>query len=115
MCGTKLTVSAESIAGTLGTLKVVIARAGALMLPPAASLLKPVKSSRAVSIYAPDPAVGNIFGSNLFNLAFPAVIDFFHGWSALFARIKKRHILTRPFRRLSFCYSRLGFLWVGSG
>lgn len=79
--GTRLTVSAESIAGTL---KKVIARAGALSLPPASSLFKPVMSLRAISVNAPGLAVGKIFGGNLFNLAMLETIDFSHGWDALF-------------------------------
>ena len=89
--GRILTGSAKTIAEQTG---IGTAWAGMLMLPLVTSLPELVTSLRAVLIDAPDLALGNIFGSNLFNLALLAVADLVHGRGALTARVNQGHILT---------------------
>lgn len=92
--GNRLTRSAKTIAQNtnIGT-----AWAGALLLPLVTSLPELVTSSRAVLIDAPDLAVGNIFGSNLYNLTLLAVIDLSCRRGALTSRANPGHVLTASF------------------
>ena len=78
--GSRLTRNAALVADKTG---ISTAWAGALMLPLATSLPELVTTIRAVSIEAPDLAMGNILGSCLFNLALLAAIDLVEGRGAL--------------------------------
>lgn len=116
--GSRLTSSAKRIAEQTG---IGIAWAGMLMLPLVTSLPELVTSLRAVLINAPDLALGNILGSNLFNLALLAVIDLAHGRGALTARVNQRHILTASLGVVAVCLALQAMIaqpavqigWVG--
>jgi cation:H+ antiporter len=116
--GNRLTLSAKAIADYIG---LGAAWAGVLLLPLVTSLPELVTSLRAVAIDAPDLAVGNIFGSNLFNLALLAVIDLAQGRGTLTARVNSGHILTAGLSIITVClallsmFSRqsLSIAWVG--
>jgi cation:H+ antiporter len=91
IAGTGLTRNAEAIARHtgLGTLW-----AGVFLLPLATSMPELVTSWRSAVIGAPDLAVGNVFGSNIFNIFIIALIDISHGSSPLLGRVSQRHIFT---------------------
>ncbi len=89
--GSRLTRSAAVIAENTG---IGTAWAGALLLPLATSLPELVTTLRAVMIDIPDLAVGNIFGSCLFNLSLLAVIDLVQGRGPLTSRVSTGHTLT---------------------
>jgi len=118
LSGSKLTRSAAAIAKNTG---IGTAWAGALMLPLATSLPELVTTLRAVSINAPDLALGNILGSCLFNLALLAVIDLLEGRSALTARLNQSHIITASLSIITICLAAIAILgdnllsigWVG--
>ena len=116
--GNRLVRSAKTIAdnSNIGT-----AWAGLLLLPLATSLPELVTSARAVSINAPDLAVGNLLGSNLFNLGLLAVIDLVQGRGALTARVNPGHVLSASLGIIAVCLASLSMLgrrffavaWVG--
>jgi cation:H+ antiporter len=118
LSGSKLTRSAAVIAENTG---IGTAWAGALMLPLATSLPELVTTLRAVSINAPDLALGNILGSCLFNLALLVVIDLLEGRSALTARLNQSHIITASLSIITICLASIAILgdnllsigWVG--
>lgn len=103
--GSRLTRSAKDIAGHAG---ISTAWAGVLLLPLVTALPELVTTTRAVTIGAPDLALGNIFGSNLFNLALLAVIDLVQGRGALTARLKAGHILTASLTVIAICFAVIG-------
>lgn len=88
VAGTKLTKSANTLSSALG---LGSAWAGVLLLPLATSLPEVVTSMRAVMINAPDLAAGNLFGSNLFNVAIIAVVDLIQGKGPIFSYVKRGH------------------------
>jgi len=85
--GTKLTKSANTLSSAMG----LGSWAGILLLPLATSLPEVVTSMRAVMINAPDLAAGNLFGSNLFNVAIIAVVDLIQGKGPIFSYVKREH------------------------
>lgn len=91
MAGTRLTGSASIIARETGLGGLWV---GLIILPLSTSLPELVSSWRAVSIGAPDLAVGNFLGSNLFNIAIIALVDLVQGEGALFRHISSRHKTT---------------------
>ncbi len=91
LAGTQLSKNAERISGGLGLSS---AWAGALLLSIATSLPELVTSRQAVVIGAPDLAGGNIFGSNLFNLALLVLIDFLCRRGLFTARRKRGLVIT---------------------
>ncbi len=117
--GSTLTRNAAVIANITG---IGTAWAGALMLPLATSLPELVTTLRAVSIEAPDLALGNILGSCLYNLALLAIIDYLAGKEALTALISKRHIITAYLSILTvglafigmFAINLISIGWIGS-
>lgn len=117
--GNRLTHSAKTIADNTG---IGTAWAGALMLPLVTSLPELVTSLRSVMIDAPDLALGNIFGSNLYNLALLAVVDLAKGRGTLTARVNPGHVLTASLSMITLCLASLAILesplflpigWVG--
>lgn len=118
LAGSKLTRNAAIIAENTG---IGTAWAGALMLPLATSLPELVTTLRAVTINAPDLALGNILGSCLFNLALLVVIDILEGRSALTARLSQSHIITASLSIITICLASIAILgdnllpigWVG--
>jgi cation:H+ antiporter len=116
--GTRLTKNAAVVAENTG---IGTAWAGAIMLPLATSLPELVTTLRAVSINAPDLAMGNILGSCLYNLALLAVIDLLEGRGAMTARINQGHIITASLSIITVCLASIAMLrvvylpigWVG--
>jgi cation:H+ antiporter len=117
--GVTLTKSADTLGKTLGF---SAGWAGILILPLATSLPELVSSMRAVLISAPDLAVGNLFGSNLFNIAILAIVDLVQGKGSLFYRLKEGHIMTASFSLVLLAIAGLGLLvplpailggWIG--
>lgn len=119
LAGTRLTRSAAIVAENTG---IGTAWAGALLLPLATSLPELVTTLRAVSINAPDLAMGNILGSCLYNLVLLAVIDLLEGRGALTARINQGHIITASLSIITICLASIAMLgvvylpigWIGS-
>jgi len=98
--GTKLTRYGDIIAEKTGLGRVWI---GAALIPLATSLPELTSSSGAAWINAPNLAIGNIFGSIMFNLLIIAIADFAHGPGPLL-----REVIFRPnsncyFRNISMC------------
>jgi cation:H+ antiporter len=91
LAGTRLTTSASNIARETGLGGLWV---GLIILPLSTSLPELVSSWRAVSIGAPDLAVGNFLGSNLVNIAMIALVDLVQGKGALFKHISSRHKTT---------------------
>ena len=89
--GTKLTQYGDIIAEKTGLGRVWI---GAALIPLATALPEITSSSGAAWINAPDLAIGNIFGSIMFNLLIIAVADFAHGPGPLLREVSSGQILT---------------------
>lgn len=89
--GTRLTKNADLIADRTG---LGMVWAGALLLPLATSLPEIVTSARASLIGSPDLALGNIFGSNIFNVVIIAFLDLISPGPPVLRQVKIGHILT---------------------
>ncbi|PIU25223.1 MAG: hypothetical protein COZ07_06680 [Candidatus Infernicultor aquiphilus] len=89
--GTKLTRCGDIIAEKTGLGRVWI---GAALMPLATSLPEITSSSGAAWINAPDLAIGNVFGSIMFNLTIIAIADFAHGPGPLLIEVSAGQILT---------------------
>ncbi len=89
--GTRLSKSAEKIAEVSGLGGFWV---GLVILPLSTSLPELSATWRAVSLGAPDLAIGNFLGSNLFNLGIIALIDLVQGEGAVFKLISQRHKTT---------------------
>ncbi|HED23912.1 MAG TPA: sodium:calcium antiporter [Firmicutes bacterium] len=107
--GSRLTKNAAIVADHIG---IGTAWVGALMLPLATSLPELVTTLRAVTIDTPDLAVGNIFGSCLYNLALLALIDLLEGRGALTARVGKGHIVPASLSVISVCLASIAMLGI---
>ena len=81
--------------------------AGVFLLPLATSLPELVTSWRAAVILAPDISLGNVFGSNMFNVAIIAMIDLFHGPTPILTRVSQRHIFTATMGIIITCYAAI--------
>lgn len=102
--GTRLARSADTIAEHTGLGSLW---AGVFLLPLATSLPELVTSWRAAAIQAPDLAVGNVFGSNMFNITIIALIDVAYGHSPVLTRVSQRHIFTAAIGIILTCYAAL--------
>lgn len=91
LAGITLTKNADLIAERTG---LGTAWAGALLLPLATSLPEIVTSWRAVVIQAPDLSVGNVLGSNVFNVAIIVLVDLITPGPPVLRQVKTGHILT---------------------
>ncbi len=67
---------------------------GMILVAMATSLPELVTSITSSTIGAPDIAVGNVFGSNTFNLLILAITDLLHGPGPLMLRVRYSHILS---------------------
>lgn len=105
--GVTLTKSADTLGKALG---LGAGWAGVLILPMATSLPELVSSVRAVLILAPDLAVGNLFGSNLFNITIIAIVDLMQGKGSLFIRLKDGHAMTASFSIVLISIAGIGIL-----
>ena len=92
--GTRLSQYGDMIAEKTGLTRNWV---GLFLLAMITSLPELVASSSASVIGAPDIAMGNIFGSNLFNLMILVVLDFMCRRSPMLLRTKANHILTASF------------------
>jgi cation:H+ antiporter len=101
LAGTRLTRSAETIAEYTG---LGALWAGVFLLPLATSLPELVTSWRAAVILAPDLSLGNVFGSNMFNVTIIAMIDLTHGPTPILNRVSQRHIFTATMGIIITCY-----------
>ncbi len=88
LAGTRLSASAEKIARETGLGGLWM---GLIILPLSTSLPELVTGWRAVSIGAPDLAVGNLLGSNLINFFIIALIDLVQGRGSVFDHISRSH------------------------
>lgn len=89
--GTTLSKNADIIAEKTGLGGALV---GVLLLPVVTSLPEIVTSAQAALIGSPDIAIGNVFGSNMFNIVIIAVVDLAQGSGPLMVHIKLGHILT---------------------
>lgn len=89
--GTKLTRYGDIIAEKTGLGRLWI---GAALIPLATSLPEITSSSGAAWINAPNLAIGNVFGSTMFNLLIIAIADFAHGPGPLLREVTTGQILT---------------------
>ncbi len=107
LVGIKLTHYGDIIAEKSGLGRLWI---GAALIPLATSLPEIASSSSAALINAPDLAIGNIFGSIMFNLLIIAVIDFAHGPGPLFKEVNIGQILTAILGIFLFAIASLSML-----
>lgn len=91
VAGTALSRAADVIAKKtrLGGLWV-----GSILLAAATSLPEVVTSASAGVMGLPDIAVGNVFGSNVFNLFIIAIVDLMEGRGAILRKVSAAHILS---------------------
>ncbi len=89
--GTFLSRFGNIIADKTGLGQVLI---GSILVALATSLPEMVTSITSSLVGAPDIAIGNVFGSNTFNLFILAIIDLFHGPGPLMLHIRYSHILS---------------------
>ncbi len=91
VAGTALSRSADVIAekGRFGRLWV-----GSVLLAGATSLPEVVTSISAGVMGLPDIAVGNVFGSNVFNLFIIAIADLLEGRGSILRKVSAAHILS---------------------
>ncbi len=107
LAGGRLTRSAAVVSENTG---LGAAWIGALMLPVATSLPELVTTLRAVAIDAPDLALGNIFGSCLYNLALLAIIDIIEGRGPLTSRASRGHILLASLSMITVLFASTAIL-----
>lgn len=67
---------------------------GTVFLAAATSLPEVVVSISAVRLGSPDMAMGNLLGSNVFNIAILALFDFFYTAGPLYASVSGKHMLS---------------------
>ncbi|MFW6381472.1 MAG: sodium:calcium antiporter, partial [Bacillota bacterium] len=89
--GTFLSRYGDVIADKTGLGQALI---GMILIALATSLPELVTSITSSLVNAPDIAIGNVFGSNTFNLMILAVTDLFHGPGPLMLRVRYSHILS---------------------
>ncbi|WP_156801240.1 sodium:calcium antiporter [Halobacteroides halobius] len=91
LAGTKLSDYGDIIATKTGLGQALV---GSILVAGATSLPEVVTSGTASAIGAPNIAVGNVFGSNTFNLAILAIADLIHGTGPFMLRVHSKHILS---------------------
>lgn len=91
IAATKLSRSADIIAEKTGLGRAWV---GALLLPVVTSLPEIVTSVQAVLVENPDLALGNVLGSNMFNIFIIAVVDLIQGSGPILRYVRPGHILT---------------------
>jgi cation:H+ antiporter len=109
LAGTKLSKYGDVIAVRTGLGQALV---GGILMAGATSLPELVTSSTASLIGAPDIAIGNVYGSNTFNLMILAVIDLFHGPGPFLLNVQSKHILSAL---LGILLSAIGVLAILSG
>ncbi|MTI93956.1 MAG: sodium:calcium antiporter [Firmicutes bacterium] len=91
IAATQLSRNADIIAEKTGLGRAWV---GALLLPVATSLPEIVTSTQATVLGNPDIALGNVFGSNMFNIFIIAVVDLFQGRGPVLYYVSSGHILS---------------------
>lgn len=91
IAGTKLSDYGDVIADKTGLGQALV---GSILVAGATSLPEVVSSGTASFIGAPDIAIGNVFGSNTFNLMILALVDLIHGAGPFMLRVHSKHILS---------------------
>jgi len=91
LAGTKLSDYGDVIAIKTGLGQALV---GSILVAGATSLPEVVTSSTASIIGAPDIAIGNVFGSNTFNLMILALVDLLHGAGPFMLKVHSKHILS---------------------
>ncbi|OCL25669.1 sodium:proton exchanger [Orenia metallireducens] len=91
IAGTKLSDYGDVIADKTGLGQALV---GSILVAGATSLPEMVSSGTASLIGAPDIAIGNVFGSNTFNLMILALVDLIHGAGPFMLRVHSKHILS---------------------
>ena len=89
--GTKLSEYGDIIAVKTGVGEALV---GGILIAAATSLPELITSSSSALFEAPNIAIGNLFGSNTFNLMILAVADLFHGPGPFLLKVHTRHILS---------------------
>lgn len=89
--GTFLSKYGEVIADKTGLGQALI---GGILIALATSLPELVTSITSSLVEAPDIAIGNVFGSNTFNLLILAIADMLHGPGPLMLRVRYSHLLS---------------------
>ena len=116
--GYRLTLTADQISAVTGIDQSFI---GSIMVAAATSLPELVATISAVKINAYNMAVGNVFGSNIFNMTVIFFADLFYRQGVLLEAAKIVHILTATIGILMatiiliglFYRSRRSFMWMG--
>ncbi|SDJ82383.1 sodium:calcium antiporter [Natronincola ferrireducens] len=88
--GTKLSEYGDVIASKT---KLGHSLVGGILIAAATSLPELVTSVTSAFIDAPNIAIGNVYGSNTFNIMILALIDVLHGQGPLLVKVKMNHIL----------------------
>ncbi|TDX59149.1 sodium:calcium antiporter [Orenia marismortui] len=91
LAGTKLSDYGDIIADKTGLGQALV---GGILVAGATSLPELVTSSTAAIIGSPDISIGNVFGSNTFNLTILALVDLIHGPGPFMLRVHSKHILS---------------------
>ncbi|MGM0502297.1 MAG: sodium:calcium antiporter [Bacillota bacterium] len=89
--GTKLSEYGDVIAVKTGIGEALV---GGILIAAATSLPELITSSSSAMLDAPNIAIGNLFGSNTFNLMILAAADLFHGPGPFLLKVHTRHILS---------------------
>ncbi|MGM0369936.1 MAG: sodium:calcium antiporter [Bacillota bacterium] len=89
--GTKLAEYGDVIAVRTGIGEALV---GGILIAAATSLPELITSSSSSFLGAPNIAIGNLFGSNTFNLMILAAADLFHGPGPFLLKVHTRHILS---------------------
>ncbi len=89
--GTKLSEYGDVIAIKTGLGQALV---GSILIAGATSLPELITSSTAAILEAPNISMGNVFGSNTFNLMILALVDLIHGSGPFMLKVNSRHILS---------------------
>ncbi|SJZ48490.1 sodium:calcium antiporter [Selenihalanaerobacter shriftii] len=109
IAGTKLSKYGDVIAIKTGLGQALV---GSILIAGATSLPEVVTSATASLINSPDIAIGNVYGSNTFNLMILAAVDLLHGTSPFLLNVRSKHILSAL---LGILLSAIGVLSILSG
>lgn len=109
IAGTKLSKYGDIIAIKTGLGQALV---GSILMAGATSLPEVMTSSTAAIIGAPNIAIGNVFGSNTFNLMVLALVDLVHGSGPFMLKVHSKHILSALLGILLSVFATL-FILVG--
>ncbi|WP_026477270.1 sodium:calcium antiporter [Alkaliphilus transvaalensis] len=105
--GTKLSKYGDIIAAGTSLGHSIV---GGVLIAAATSLPEFVTSVSSALIDAPDIAIGNVFGSNIFNLMILALVDVLHTQGRFLVHVKMNHMLAGMFGILLSALGALGIL-----